>query len=72
MNAVVEIGNKQYIVEEGTIIDVDKVTDESSKSLKFDTVLLYNNGKETVVGQPYIKGATVTAKVLNQKIRYGN
>lgn len=65
MLAVIELGSKQYIVEEGSIIDVEKI--ESDKTnIKIENILLVNDGKTTSVGQPTVKGASVTADILEQ------
>lgn len=67
MKAIVETGGKQYIVEEGSIIYVEKL--DSDNEVTFDKVLMLNGN----VGNPYVEGATVTGKVLkhgkNKKIR---
>ena len=68
MKAIIETGGKQYYVEEGTVLYVEKLDVESDKDVTFDQVLMVNG----VTGRPYVKGATVTAKVLkhgkNKKI----
>ena len=56
MKAVIETGGKQYYVEPGTILYVEKLDVESGKDVVFDKVLMANG----VVGKPYVKGATVT------------
>ena len=69
MKAIIETGGKQYTVTEGTEIYVEKVTGEAGDTVTFDKVLMI--GSE--VGNPYLEGAKVTAKVLkhgkNKKIR---
>lgn len=62
MKAVIETGGKQYYVEEGTVLFVEKLDVEEGKDIKFDKVLTVNG----VVGHPYVEGATVTGKVLKQ------
>ena len=62
MFAVVEINDKQHLVREGDILSIDgTITD---KSIQFKNVLLMNNDKETVIGQPYVEKASVEANVL--------
>lgn len=65
MIAVIELGSKQFIIEEGSIIDVEKI-DTDSKKIKIDNVLLVNDSKNTTVGQPTVKDATVEAEILEQ------
>ncbi len=60
MKAVIETGGKQYYVEEGSILYVEKLDAEAGKEVVFDKVLMLD-GK---AGNPYIKGAKVTAEVL--------
>lgn len=60
MKAVIVTGGKQYYVEEGTILYVEKLDAEAGKSITFDDVLMVND----TVGTPTVKGASVKAKVL--------
>ncbi len=62
MKAVIETGGKQYYVEEGTVLYVEKLDVEAGKDVTFDKVLMVN-GK---AGNPYVKGAKVVAKALKQ------
>lgn len=60
MTAIFETGGKQYCVEEGSVIFVEKLDAEADSEVVFDKVLMANG----VVGRPYVNGATVVAKVL--------
>jgi len=62
MKAVIETGGKQYYVEEGTVLYVEKLDVEEGKEVTFDKVLMVN-GK---AGSPYVKGAKVVASVVRQ------
>ena len=68
MKAVIETGGKQYYVEEGTVLYVEKLETETNSEVVFDKVMMING----VVGRPYLTKAKVTAKVLkhgkNKKI----
>jgi len=64
--AVIETGGKQYQVEVGTIIDIEKLDVETSNKVTFDKVLLMDDGKDLKIGQPYVEGAKISATVLNQ------
>ena len=59
MKAVIETGGKQYRVQEGTVIYVEKLDVEADKTYVFDKVIM----ADSKVGTPYISGATVEAKV---------
>lgn len=62
MYAIVLTGGKQYKVEQGTTIYVEKLDANEGETVTLDKVL-YVNG---TVGAPYVEGATVTAKVEKQ------
>lgn len=64
MFAVVNIKGHQFKVAENAQYFVPKLEAEIDADLKFDSVLLFNDGKASKVGAPYLKGMTVTAKVL--------
>ena len=66
MYAIVEVGAKQYNVEKGDIIAVDKQVVDPGKDITLDKVLLISKDKKVEIGQPYIKGAKVEATVLRQ------
>ena len=65
MYAIIETGGKQIKVEVGSKIYVEKLNAEVGSSVSFDKVLLVSD-KKLAVGNPYVKGATVTAKVEKQ------
>ncbi len=60
MKAVIETGGKQYYVEEGTELYVEKLDVEPGKTIEIDQVMMVNG----VIGTPYVKGAKVTAEVV--------
>jgi len=60
MKAVIETGGKQYYVEEGTILYVEKLDSEAGKKVSFNKVLMAD-GK---LGSPYVTGATVEGEVV--------
>lgn len=65
MYAIIETGGKQIKVAAGDVIYVEKLDVEPESEFVFDKVLLVGDQKAKV-GTPYVKGATVTAKVLKQ------
>lgn len=65
MYAVVQIGNSQYKVAEGDTINTHRLSEELGKKVTFDKVVLVAKDKDIRVGQPYVKGAKVTAEVID-------
>jgi len=66
MFAVIETGGKQYKVEVGTIIEIEKLPTEAGKEVNFEKILLLGDDKDTKIGTPTVKGK-VTGKVLEHK-----
>lgn len=66
MYAVVVTGGKQYRVEEGQTLKVEKLEVATGESLTLEKVLLIGNGDQVTVGTPVVAGAKVTAEVVNQ------
>ena len=63
MYAIVEIAGHQYKVEKDQQVFVNRLGAEQGKKVKFDRVLLVDNGKDVQVGAPAVSGAEVTAQV---------
>ena len=66
MKAVVKIGGKQYLVAEKETLLVDLLP-EGTKELDLDALLVID-GDKTTVGAPLVKGVTVKAKVVDEKV----
>ncbi|MGC8634335.1 MAG: 50S ribosomal protein L21 [Candidatus Limnocylindrales bacterium] len=66
MYAVIETGGKQYRVEVGTEIEVERLDAEPGQTLELERVLLVADGDTTAVGRPIVDGAHVSARVLRQ------
>jgi|TARA_R110002073_G_scaffold336542_1_gene534921 large subunit ribosomal protein L21 len=66
MYAVIKTGGKQYRVEEGDVLKIEKLETATGESVSFDEVLMIADGENITVGQPRVSGATVTAEVLEQ------
>ena len=64
MYAVIETGGKQYRVTEGDVINVEKLDAEAGKTVTIKEVLVVEKEGETLVGAPYVTGASVKAEVL--------
>ena len=66
MYAVIQTGGKQYRVQQGDVIFVEKLDCQADEMVTFDEVLLLNNDGETKIGAPVVAGAKVEGKVLAQ------
>ena len=64
MYAIVDIAGKQYKVSEGDKLKVASLNQKTGSGINFDTVLLTDNGKSVIVGTPTIKGANVSATII--------
>ena len=65
MFAVIETGGKQYRVSVGQKIKIEHINIEVGKTHSFDRVLLLADVKNVEIGVPYLKNASVEAKILN-------
>ena len=74
--AIIETGGKQYVVTQDRVIYIEKLKDvgrpssakatDGHSKITFDKVLLTDDGKETTVGAPYVKGAKVSAELVEE------
>ena len=64
MFAVIVSGGKQYRVQEGQTLKLEKLAAEAGSSVEFDRVLLVGNGDDIKVGAPVVEGAKVAAEVV--------
>lgn len=67
MLAVIKTGGKQYIVEPGKKIEIEKIDKKEGEEIVFSDVLLVKKGNSLKIGNPLVKGAKVIGKVLKQK-----
>ena len=67
MYAVIETGGKQYRVQEGDVITVEKLDAKAGDKVTFDKVLVLNDGKEMKVGTPYLDAGVTASVVENGK-----
>jgi large subunit ribosomal protein L21 len=66
MYAIIETGGKQYRVNEGDTIRVEKLPAEVGSDIEFERVLLVGAGEDVKVGMPLVDGAKVMGKVVEQ------
>jgi large subunit ribosomal protein L21 len=65
MYAVIKTGGKQYKVEAGATLKVEKLLGEVGSKVVIDKVLMIADGENTTIGAPLIAGATVNATVVS-------
>jgi large subunit ribosomal protein L21 len=66
MYAVVSSGGKQYRVEQGETLRVEKLSGEVGTSVSFDDVLMFSDGEDVQVGQPNLDNVKVTGHIVEQ------
>jgi large subunit ribosomal protein L21 len=64
MYAIVDIAGQQFKVQKDQKVYVNRLSSEEGSSINFDKVLLVDNEGKTSVGAPTVKGASVSAKVI--------
>lgn len=64
MYAIIETGGKQYRVQKGDVLRVEKLDVEAGDKVTFDKVFLVANGEEVRIGTPFVEGAKVEANVV--------
>ena len=66
MYAVVNSGGKQYKVQKGEILRVEKIPGEIGSSVTFDRVLMYADGDHVSIGQPVLDNVAVKGRIVEQ------
>ena len=66
MYAVIKAKGKQYRVEPGKQVRVDRIEGEAGAKVEFNEVLLIADGEDVKVGTPNVAGATVSAEIVGQ------
>ena len=64
--AVILTGGKQYLVSEKEVLVVDFLDAKEKESYKFTQVLLVDDGKDLLIGTPYVEKAYVEAEIVKQ------
>ena len=64
--AIIQTGGKQYRVQPGTSISVEKIEGDAGSTVEFDRVLLVSQDDQVSVGTPTVEGAKVVAEVTEQ------
>src|SRR5512145_1836681 len=63
MFAVIATGGKQYRVQEGSVLRIQKLAADKGAEVEFDQVLLIGKGADVKLGAPFLSGGKVTATV---------
>ena len=63
--AIFESGSEQCLVREGQIISIEKFSDLNSGKVKLDKILVYGNGDDIQIGQPYLSNVSIDAELLS-------
>ena len=66
MYAVVATGGKQYKVQEGEVLRIEKLTGEVGSQVAFDQVLMLSDGENVKIGQPVLEGVQVKGHIVEQ------
>ena len=66
MYAVVRTGGKQYKVQAGDVLNIEKLSGEVGQTVELDEVLLVSNEGDVKVGRPLVDGAKVSAEIVRQ------
>ncbi|HMP73820.1 MAG TPA: 50S ribosomal protein L21 [Kiritimatiellia bacterium] len=64
--AVIETGGKQYRVQQGDLLDVEKLEGDVGSTITLSNVLALSNGSDLTVGTPAVDGAEITAEIVDQ------
>jgi large subunit ribosomal protein L21 len=66
--AVIETGGKQYLIEPGRKLKIEKINKpKQGNTIVFDKVLLLLKDNDVKIGAPYVKGAGIKAKYLGEE-----
>lgn len=66
MYAVIESGGSQHRVEQGSVLRLQRLPGDVGSTCNFDSVLLLVDGSDVQAGQPFVKGASVSARIVSQ------
>ena len=66
MLAIIKTGGKQYKVSQGDKIKIEKLEGEAGAKITFEEVLFIGDEKDVKIGEPFLKGAKVEAKIVRQ------
>ena len=68
MYAIIEAGGRQWRVETGSRLDINRVAGAAGQEHTVEQVLLANDGRTVQVGRPYVAGAKVVCEVVEHRL----
>ena len=68
MYAIIELGGRQWRVEPGSRVEINRVTGAVGSQLPVEQVLLAHDGAQSHVGRPYVAGAKVICEVVEHRL----
>jgi len=66
MYAIVDSGGKQYKIEEGETLRIEKIQGEIGALVSFDKVLMFSDGDTALAGRPFVENVAVTGHIVEQ------
>ncbi len=66
MYAVIKTGGKQYRVQEGDVLQVEKLAEPEGSEIEFNEVLLFADGENVTIGSPVVENVSVKGRVVQQ------
>jgi large subunit ribosomal protein L21 len=66
MYAIVSSGGKQYKVQEGEVLRVEKISGDIGAPVSFDKVLMFSDGENVSIGQPVLEDVSVKGHIVEQ------
>ena len=66
MYAIVNTGGKQYKIQQGDILRVEKIPGEVGSSVSFDKVLMFSDGENVSIGRPVLDNVSVKGHIIEQ------
>jgi large subunit ribosomal protein L21 len=66
MYAIIASGGKQYRVQEGDVLRLEKLDGDVGASISFGQVLMVSDGEAVQLGRPVLEGASVHAHIVEQ------
>ena len=66
MYAIISSGGKQYKVEQGEVLKIEKISGNVGDTISFDNVLMFSDGENIRVGTPVLNDVSVQAHIVEQ------
>ena len=66
MYAIINSGGKQYKIQEGEILRVEKISGEVGNPVSFDRVLMFSDGEDVRIGMPLLENIVVQGRIVEQ------